>query len=102
MADGCGGQNIKSILIAKARLISAPSNIKYVEIIFPITGHFYLPPDWVFALTEKKIKQKEVIIKPEEYVEVISEHATIPRLTDEVPVLNWKETCKENLKPTKS
>ncbi|CAH2102300.1 unnamed protein product [Euphydryas editha] len=104
VADGCGGQNKNSMLIAMAMkwLITAPSNIERVEIIFPVTGHSYLPPDRVFALTEKKIKRKEVIIKPEEYVEVVSEHATVHKLTVEVPVLDWKETCKENLKPTQS
>lgn len=104
VADGCGGQNKNSMLIAMAMkwLTTAPSNIKSIEIIFPVTGHSFLPPDRVFALTEKKIKRKEVIIRPDEYVEVVSEHATIHRLTSEVPVLDWKEAVRENLKPTQT
>lgn len=46
----------------------APDNIEEVELVFPITGHSFLPPDRVFGNIEREIKKLEEIIKPEEIV----------------------------------
>lgn len=51
ISDGCGGQNKNSTMVAMVAvwLLSAPENINRVEIIFPVTGHSYIPPDRVFG-----------------------------------------------------
>lgn len=49
----------------------APSNIEVLEIVFPVTGHSFLPPDRVFGNVERGIKKLEEIIKPEEVVKLI-------------------------------
>lgn len=69
---------------------------------FPSYSPFLLTTEPSICFNWKKNKHKEVIIKPEDNVEVVSEHATVHRLTVEIPVFNWKDTCKENLKPTQS
>lgn len=33
-----------------------------MEIVFPIVGHYFLPPDRVFELIEKKIKNINIIM----------------------------------------
>lgn len=104
VADGCGGQNKNMMVIGMAMkwLINASNNIKTIEIIYPVTGHSFLPPDRVFALTEKQIRRLEIIVQPEEYRAIFSDHATVHKLVSDIPVLDWKETCKETLKPTQS
>lgn len=74
MADGCGGQNKNSFLIGMASkwLSEAPSTLKTIEIIFPVTGHSFLPADRVFAMTEKQIRKLESIVEPREYEEIIA------------------------------
>lgn len=104
VADGCGGQNKNSVVTGMAMkwLHHAPNHINRVEIVFPVTGHSYIPPDRVFALTEKEIKKKECIIDPKEYSEIISSHATVHNLATDVPVLDWKTQCKEYLRNTQT
>lgn len=80
---------------------SAPNTIQ-LELIFPVTGHSFLPSDRVFALTEKVIKKKETILQPEEYINIISERATVFQLGTDVPILDWKRVCKDVLKNTQS
>lgn len=51
-ADGCGGQNKNVTMIGmccKWLITHAPQHVKNVEIIFPVVGHSFLPPDRVFA-----------------------------------------------------
>lgn len=48
VSDGCGGQNKNSILVATVHSWFgrfAPSNIKEIELTFPVTGHCFLPAD---------------------------------------------------------
>lgn len=104
VADGCGGQNKNSMLIAMAMkwLTTAPSKHKIYWNYFPGNRAFISTARSGVCSDWKKNKRKEVIIRPDEYVEVVSEHATIHRLTSEVPVLDWKEAVRENLKPTQT
>lgn len=104
MADGCGGQNKNSILLGAIMywLYSLTNSINRVEIIFPVTGHSFLPSDRIFALTEKQIRKKEIIIKPEEYINIVQEHAVVYRLGTNVPILDYKSQCKNILKATQS
>lgn len=101
MADGCGGQNKNSTLLAMAItwLFRAPKNIKSIEVIFPVTGHSYIPPDRVFGLIEKETKKREIILLPEDYREIFSHYATVKRLGVDCQDLNWKEAKDNILKP---
>lgn len=104
MADGCGGQNKNSTLIGMVCkwLHDTQYDISKVEIIFPVTGHSFIPPDRVFALTEKKIRRIENILNPDDYISLMSSNATIFRVVDEVPVFDWKEASRRVLKNTQS
>lgn len=101
ISDGCGGQNKNTILLSM--LCSwfrnnAPANIKEIQLVFPITGHSFLPPDRVFANIEKDIRKSEVIVSPEEYVSKIARFATVLRLGDDVVVQDWKTATTEFMK----
>lgn len=82
-------------------LLETTTHIKDIEMIFPVTGHSFLPPDRVFALIERAIKKKEDIITPSEYEAIIKGNATIHRLT-EVSIYDWNESSKDFLKGTQS
>lgn len=104
MADGCGGQNKNSILLSALMnwLYMNSQNVKRIEIIFPVTGHSFLPPDRVFALTEKKIRKMETILTPEDYIDVLKEHAKVLRLGTDIPIFDYKTQSKNILKSTQS
>lgn len=60
-SDGCGGQNKNITVISMASIWmkrTAPMTLKTLELVFPVTGHSYIPPDRVFANIEKKIRKK--------------------------------------------
>lgn len=74
-------------------------SVKYFEIIFPVTGHSFMPPDRVFGNVEKVIKKREVIIQPEEYCDIISSNATVTNLRD-IIMFDFKRATQEVFKPT--
>nr|CAH7764947.1 unnamed protein product [Callosobruchus chinensis] len=92
MSDGCAGQNKNSTLVAMLCkwLLNAPGNITEIEIVFPVTGHSFIPHDRVFGLSEKEIKRQEIILFPEEYQEIFSHYATVKNLGTDCPNLDWK------------
>ncbi|CAH2101149.1 unnamed protein product [Euphydryas editha] len=103
VADGCSGQNKNTPvlgMLCKYLLDYAPERIKILELLFPIVGHSFLPPDHVFAQVEKMIKKNEVIPNPQGYYNIFDEHGTVLKSGSEVVVQNWKETCTEILKGT--
>ncbi|KAG8270211.1 hypothetical protein J6590_090397 [Homalodisca vitripennis] len=62
-------------------LKKAPESLKRVELVFPVTGHSFMPPDRVFAVMEKEIKKRDIF----------SNHATVNKLDSErCPVYEWK------------
>ncbi|CAH1100391.1 unnamed protein product [Psylliodes chrysocephalus] len=71
IVDGCGGQNKNTTLITMLMkwFFSINKHIESVEIIFPIVGHSFIPPDRVFAQIEKK--KKEAIVQPEDISSLI-------------------------------
>ena len=80
VADGCSGQNKNSTVIGMAchwLAVRAPPSVKRIELIFPMTGHSFLPPDRVFGNIEKVLKRKEVIADPSEYHAVFEQYATV-------------------------
>lgn len=101
VSDGCGGQNKNSILTTMVGYWfyhCAPPNIVEVQLVFPMTGHSFLPPDRVFGNIEKDIRRHEVIASPEEYVKMIENFSTVKRLGEGVVNKNWKEAAEQNIK----
>ncbi|CAH0405919.1 unnamed protein product [Chilo suppressalis] len=98
MAVGCSGQNKNSMLIAMlSRWLTkdAPAQIHLVEVVLPVVGHSFLPPDRVFARIEKELRKIENIIKPEEYFDVVEKHATAINVATTVQVYDWKTVVKD-------
>lgn len=54
----------------------------------------------MFALTERCIRKKEVIVRPEEYYEIIKNYGTVLHLgKNNVDLLDWKQATQEVFKP---
>lgn len=94
IADGCGGQNKNTILMAMCSYwlaTRAPNHVKRLEVIFPVVGHSFLPPDRVFARVEKSVKAKESLVSPSEYVDIYENFGTVVQVgSAECPVLDFK------------
>ncbi|XP_050294906.1 uncharacterized protein LOC126735055 [Anthonomus grandis grandis] len=105
VAYGCGGQN-KNITVITACSFwfqqKAPQNIETIELVFPITGHSFIPPDRVFGNIEKKIKTFENIVNPDQYKDIISEHGTIIELGSDCIIPDFKAAAETVLKSTSS
>lgn len=102
VADGCSAQNKNSIMISMCSkwLVShAPAHVTSIELVFPIVGHSFLPADRVFGVIEKKIRRTEVVVKPEEYVEIFKQSATVFHLGQDCKVLDWKNAAESVIKP---
>lgn len=105
-ADGCGGQNRNSTVIAMCLYflhVKAPENVESIELVFPITGHSFIPPDRVFGGIEKQllVRKMPVIINPNDYIDIFNQHATVIKLKD-CGVFDWKTVAKTLLKSTNS
>ncbi|CAB3249228.1 unnamed protein product [Arctia plantaginis] len=99
--DGCGGQNKNSILIGICcKWLLEYKDTKVLEIIFPFTGHSFMPADRVFGIIEKKLRKREVILDPKEITDVISESATLSKIGVDCNVYDWKAAIKDVVKPT--
>ncbi|CAG4960948.1 unnamed protein product [Parnassius apollo] len=60
VADVCGGQNKNSMLLCMlSRWLLDNTSLKKIEVVFPITGHSFMPPDRVFGNIEKVLKNKK-------------------------------------------
>lgn len=100
MADGCGGQNKNSILLCMlSKWLADNMSVNKIEVIFPITGHSFMPPDRVFGNVEKVLKKHEIIIRPEDYIDIIGTNSTVTKMRD-IPMLDFKSAAKDVLKPT--
>jgi hypothetical protein len=100
--DGCGGQNKNSILLAMCSrfMIDAPQNIESIEIVFPVRGHSFLPPDRVFGLIEKEVKRCEVIENPQKYKDIIGDYGRVIMLGEDCKVYDWRNETRKCIKPT--
>jgi hypothetical protein len=101
VSDGCGGQNKNSMLIgmmSKFLLHDAPPTLKIIKVVYPIVGHSFIPPDRVFAQIEKDVKKHSTLLTDQDYIEIFNKHATVIRLGDNCPVLDWKNAVFEVLK----
>lgn len=70
-----------------------------VIITFPVVGHSFLPPDWVFGRIETKVRGINVILSPMEYEVVLKEFGTVIKLGTNLPVFDWKSATKVTAKP---
>lgn len=73
----------------------APDHNNEVEIIYPVTGHSFLPPDRVLSNIEKVLKQSEAIQNPEGYYKIISKFASVKIVGKDCSVLDFK-SCVNN------
>lgn len=98
VADGCGGQNKNTTLIgmcSKWLHCHAPSELKSIEIIFPVTGHSFLPADRVFALIEREVKKKEIIVNAQEYYTIFAKHSTVIDLgRGDTEIFDWRSATQ--------
>lgn len=101
IADGCAGQNKNTTVLGMCAkwLTDAPPGVTTLEIVFPIVGHSFIPPDRVFAQIEKQIQKKEIIANPDEYYEIIKNFATVIQLRNDFQVFDWKAATAEVIKP---
>lgn len=100
-ADGCGGQNRNTTMIAMCCHFLkniAPANIKEIELVFPVPGHSFLPSDRVFGRIEKILKKEVTIVSPTRYVDIFKEHGTVKRLGHECTVLDFKSEAGQYFK----
>lgn len=104
VCDGCGGQNKNSIFIGMLCFwfaTLAPEHIQQVEVIFPIVGHSFIPPDRVFGNIEKEIRRISEITSPEAYENIIKKRAKVLKLGQhDYKVLDWKSETQKILKST--
>lgn len=78
----------------------APRNIKKVEIIYPVTGHSFLPADRVFGVIEKKIRKMETVVKPSKYFTAMN-NTTILQVERDWKVFDWKSDTEDVIKEAK-
>jgi DNA-binding transcriptional regulator/RsmH inhibitor MraZ len=107
IADGCPGQNKNSTLLTAVSswlLHKAPQEVTELELVFPVTGHSFIPPDRVFGEIEQAIKKREEIILPEEYRTIIGRHGKVLRFGEDthecIDIYDWKTLTQKVMKPT--
>lgn len=89
IADGCGGQNKNKTMVAMCcKWLLGHPTVKNVELIFPVTEHSYLPADRVFGNIEKRFRKIDTIITPKQYIDIISEQATMLAMTFQYTISN--------------
>lgn len=98
VADVCGAQNKNSIMLGMCAtwLTKAPKNVRFIEFLFPVPGHSFLPDDRVFGNIEKEVKQKEEILALEEYEVIFENRGTLIKFDKN---LDWKTALQDVMKP---
>lgn len=76
-------------------------NIEDIEVVYPVTGHSFIPPDRVFAQIEKQVRKLDTIINPEDYLKIIEAFSTIRRLGDDTPVYDFETAMQTVMRPIK-
>lgn len=74
-------------------------SVSNLEIVFPVTGHSYLPSDRVFGQIEKLIKRQENIICPNDYTDIIKKFAKVLKVGEHCTVYDWRKKSGEIIKP---
>lgn len=101
MCDECGGQNKNTTLVGMcAKWLSSQEVVSTLEIIFPVRGHSFIPPDRVFGQIKTQIRKTEVIKTPEQYLNIIEKHGSVVLLGEEnVKIYDWKKSVQNVVKP---
>ena len=76
----------------------AQMNIEHIELIFPVTGHSFLPSDRVCALLEKELKTKSNIVEVGYCHELFSKHGTLKLLGKDWVTYDWKQLTLSTFK----
>lgn len=103
VSDGCGGQNKNTSVVAMLSYWlthDAPKHIKTIQMIFPIVGHSYIPPDRVFGRIEKVIRKNDTIIRPEDYCEILKDFGNVIEHGKHTAIFDWKSSKNEIFKLT--
>ena len=81
-SDGCGWQNMNISMISMATACSnqPPSHVTKIILHFPVTGHCFLPPDRVFGVLEREIRQCQEVFQITEYTDIIASQSKVCRL----------------------
>lgn len=82
-------------------LLENPS-IHTIELVFPVTGHSFMPADRQFGVIERKLKKMEVILHPNEITEIITECSSIVKFGSDCIVRDWRDSVRKVLKQTTS
>lgn len=100
-ADGCPGQNKNVTVMGMLMywLHCTLTQVQQIDVIFPVVGHSFLPPDRVFGRIEKVVKRKDTIISPGEYREIFSEFSTVKILGNDFKVFDWQKAVKSTIQP---
>ncbi len=92
--DSCPGQNKNSPMLVFLMQMMAKKEVKRyvreIEVIFPIRGHSYLPPDRVFGRIEKEQRKLSVVTTPAEYQTIDERYGTVYTYDDDWRVYDWK------------
>lgn len=99
-ADSCPGQNRNSAMIFMLIYFlsqKAPKNLREIQLVFPVRGHSYIPPDRVFAQIEKRVRNFEVIASKDEYRDIQKEFGTVHDFSTG-SVYDFKDAAKDTLK----
>nr|CAI5839120.1 unnamed protein product [Callosobruchus analis] len=103
VSDGCTGQNKNSAMIAmcaKWLANDAPKHIQTINLIFPVTGHSFLPPDRVFGQIEKKLKKIDTLTDVNDYYKIFENFGTVKKLGIQWKALDWRKAIADVIKPT--
>nr|CAH7714163.1 unnamed protein product [Callosobruchus chinensis] len=103
VSDGCTGQNKNSAMIAmcaKWLANDAPKHIQTINLIFPVTGHSFLPPDRVFGQIEKKLKKMDTLTDVNDYYKIFENFGTVKKLGIQWKALDWRKAIADVIKPT--
>ena len=75
-------------------VIASQYNFK-IEWFFLVRGHSYMPADRSFGLVEKKIRNIETVLLPEEYDKLFKKAGTLHALNSDFRWTNWQELSQK-------
>lgn len=99
VADGCPGQNKNvNMLTMCCRWLLKTPKVKSIELVFPVTGHSYMPADRAFGLIERELRRKTTIIDPSEYHAIFQRYGTLKIIGQHWSPYDWKTEASEVMK----
>lgn len=98
-SDACGSQNRNYTMMAMLMRLAEKSTVfSQIQHYFPIRGHSYLPPDRVFGNVEKKYREKETMLVPSEYYDILNKFGKCLVLGKDWKVFDFKQITDKILK----